>query len=341
MAYDVTIGIPVYNSADYLRRTLLSALSQTYSSIEFLVIDDASQDDSIWIIKELQGNHPRGKDIHMIVHAANCGVSKTRNDIINVAQGKYLFFMDSDDIISDVTIELMMQNVRQYNAEIVFGSYIKIEQSGNKCIYQYPYKTFLEKDELARFAYRKYAGIQASACNYLVNTSLLRASNLRFVDACYWEDYVFTFDLVTLISRAVLLPDITYSYLCRADSLSHYQQRNHISKDEVMQNVRTVAHLKSTSSILSNKSYFPERCCNILLTDFFLACYVLRRRKDIVPYVSDYDIRSMFSHPATLMQLCKFRHTFIKNFFFYLLGVLPAFMSVSIIWIMGKLKKMI
>lgn len=341
MEYDVTIGIPVYNSADYLRRALESALSQTYSSIEFLFVDDYSRDDSLNILKEMQENHPRGNDIHIIMHESNLGVSKTRNQIIDKAQGRYLFFMDSDDMIAENTIELMMKNVREYNAQIVFGSYEKIEQTGKRFIYQYPYKSFLKEDELAKFAYRKYAGIQASACNYLVNLSLLRDCNHRFINANYWEDFVFTFDLVTFISRAVLLPDITYSYVCRDNSLSHYQQRAHVLKDEVMQNVQTIDYLKKSSSQLYKKDYFADRCYNIVLSDFYIACNVLKRRSDIIPWISDSEIKSMLVHPATFGQICTFRHGLLKNLSFFLLSVLPAFLSVRIIWLLGKTKKLI
>lgn len=341
MEYDVTIGIPVYNSADCLRRTLISALSQTYSSIEFMIVDDASQDDSLGILKNLQNGHPRGKDIHIVSHASNIGVARTRNQIIDEAQGRYLYFMDSDDVIAENTIELLMQNARQYNAEIVYGSYEKIELSGEKTVYQYPYKCFSKEGELAKFAYRKYAGIQASACNCLIEISVLRDYNYRFVDADFWEDFVFTFDLVTLVSRAVLLPDITYSYICREHSLSHYQKRSRIAKDEIMRNVQTIDHLKVSSSQLCEKDYFPERCCNIVLTDFYIACNILKRRSDVVPWISDYEIKSMMSHPATLRQICTFRHGLVKNLFFFLLSVFPASLSVFIIRRIGKLKKLI
>ena len=129
MEYDVTIGIPVYKSVDYILRSLESVLVQTYPSIEFLIVDDAGHDGSMDVIRAIAQTHSRGKDIHVITHHKNLGVSASRNDIINEAQGHYLFFMDSDDVIAENTIELMMQNARQSDAEIVFGSYDKIEPS--------------------------------------------------------------------------------------------------------------------------------------------------------------------------------------------------------------------
>jgi glycosyltransferase involved in cell wall biosynthesis len=341
MGYDVTIGIPVYKSADYLRRALESALAQTYSSIEYLVIDDAGYDGSLDIINAIAQAHPRGKDIRVICHQENLGVSASRNQIIDEAQGDYLYFMDSDDTIAENTIELLMHNIRHFDAEIVFGSYEKIELSGVKTLYQYPSIQLLREGELAGFAYCKYASIQASSCNYLVKIDILRDNKLRFIDTSYWEDFVFTFDLVTYISRAVLLPDVTYSYNCRPNSLSHYQHRNTISKHEVWQNVRAIDSLKISSSRLLNKAYFPNRCYNIVMTDFYIACNILKRRNDIVPYVRDWEIKSLMRHPASLLQVCKFRQSRAKNIIFLIVGKLPAFWCVRVIWCVGKLKKLI
>ena len=269
------------------------------------------------------------------------GVSASRNHIIDEAQGQYLFFMDSDDMIAENTVELMMENVRQYNAEIVFGSYEKIDISGEKRIYQYPSLQLLKQDELASFAYRKYAGIQASACNYLVKTSVLREHNLRFIHTNFWEDLVFTFDLVTYINRAVLLPNITYSYICRENSLSHYQQRDSISKEEVMQNIYAINHLKETSSILCNKVYYPNRCYMIEMTDFYIACNILKCRKDIHPSFSIKEIKNLMVHPATWQQIRSFRQARISNIILFLLSKLPSFLCVMMIWLVGKEKKLL
>ena len=341
MSYNVTIGIPVYKSASCMRRTLEAALSQNYFSVEFLLVDDAGHDGSMDVVREFQENHSRGCDIHVITHSNNMGASFSRNHIIDEAQGKYLFFMDSDDVIPENTIELMMQNIQQYNADIVFGSYEKIETSGERTIYQYPSLQLLKENELPCFAYRKYAGIQASACNYLVKISILRDYNLRFIPTNFWEDLVFTFNLVTYIHRAVLLSDITYSYICRENSLSHYQQRDRISKEEVMQNINAINYLKETSSLLCNKVYYPNRCYIIGMSDFYIACYILKRRKDIRPTFSNKEIKNLMSHPASFSQICSFQKARFKNLSLYILSKLSPFLCTYFIWSVGKIKKLI
>ena len=337
----VTIGIPVFEAEKYLSRSLESALAQTYSSIEFMLVDDGSTDGSLSIIQDYQKHHPRGIDIRVISHDHNLGVSAARNRIIDEASGAYLYFMDVDDVIAEHTIALLLDKIRHYDAEIAFGSYEKIELDGKREVYQYPSLQLLEKDQLASFAYRKYAGIQASACNYLVKTSLLRDHHHRFIDTDYWEDLVFTFDLVTMVTRAVLLPDITYTYLCRENSLSHYQQRNQISKEEIFRNVYAIEHLKTTSSILYNKVYFPARCFILVMTDFYIACNILKRRKDIVPAVSDLEIKNLLSHPATIGQISRFRQSRLKNLSLFLLGHLPVGLCVVLVRWLGKMKKLV
>lgn len=341
MRYDVTIGIPVYKSVDYIQRSIASALNQTYSSIEFLVIDDGGADGSMDIVERMKAEHHRGNDIRIIKHEHNKGVAAARNRIIDEASGDYLYFMDSDDVIVENTIELMMQHVRQYDAEIVFGSYEKIEITGERFVYQYPAIQLLREDELAVFAYRKYAGIQASACNYLVKTSLLRERHHRFINTDYWEDLVFTFDLVTMIKRAVMLSDITYHYICRKGSLSNYQRRSTITKEEIIRNVHTVDYLKASSSLLSNKAYYPQRCYLIVMTDFYIASSVLKHRKGIMPFISNREIRQMMTHPATFCQICSFRTARLSNLLLFLLGKLPSSLCVLGIWCIDMMKKLI
>lgn len=339
--YDVTIGIPIYNSVSYIRASLTSALAQTYPSIEFLLVNDGCDDGTMEIVNFIIAEHSKGGDVRIISHSENQGVSASRNQIIDEAKGEYLYFMDSDDFIEANTIELLMDNARQYNAEIVFGSYEKIEPSGKCITCQYPSLQFLEKDGLASFAYRKYAGIQASACNYLVKTALLHHQQHHFIDTNYWEDFVFTSDLVTLVSRAVLLPDITYHYICRCNSLSHYQERIDISKEEVMQSVRANDFLKTTSGKLVDKSYFPNRCYQIAMTNFYIACTILKRRNAITPRFSNREIKTLMCHPVSWRQICSFRQARIKNMLLYMIGIMPSPLSVGMIWVMGKLKKLI
>jgi len=158
MEYDVTIGIPFFRSVDTIDQTLESALSQTYESIEFLLIDDGGEDGSLAKVEECKKHHFRGKDVRIISHEYNVGVAVSRNEIIDKAKGEFLYFLDSDDVIDVNSISLLMKHAHEHDAEMVFGSYEKIDLDGRKTIYQYPFAQFTELDQLASFAYRKYGG---------------------------------------------------------------------------------------------------------------------------------------------------------------------------------------
>ena len=66
--YEVTIGIPVYQSVDYIRDTMNSALNQSFSDIEFLIVDDRGHDGTMDVISRFQTSHPRGKDILILIN---------------------------------------------------------------------------------------------------------------------------------------------------------------------------------------------------------------------------------------------------------------------------------
>lgn len=341
MKYDVTIGIPMYNVENFIERTMNSALSQTYQSIEYLVLDDGSDDRTLEVILKLQANHPRGNDIHIITHAENMGVSIARNRILEESQGEFLFFLDSDDIIREDAISLMMTQVKEHGADIVFGSMEKFFLTGERTIYQYPKMYFHHEDEFAIFSYRRYAGIQASACNFLVRMSIIRENGLSFYKSNYWEDFIFVLDLVTYIYRAVLLSDITYTYICRQNSLSNFQKREQIDKEEILRNIGVAEYMKSGSLRLKEKPYFPHRCYVAVMTDFYIACHILKRRKDIVPPFSDHEIKGLLTHPVSFSQINSFRQARLKNLVLYFIGKLPASLCVTTIWLMGKIKKLI
>ena len=341
--YEVTIGIPVYNVERYIRQTMDSALAQTFQSIEFLICDDCGTDASMDIVREYQQTHPRGNDIHVLHQPCNMGVSAARNRIIDVAEGRFLYFLDADDVIEPNTISLLMEHQQRIDADIVFGSYDKIETYNNNRLsdtMQYPLLYLTEENALGLFAFRKYGGIQASACNYLVNVNLLRKKHLSFIDSRYWEDMAFTFDVVTRCKNAALLPDITYHYLCRYDSLSNYQKRGTIYKAEIQRNIDTVDYMKGQCKGLSNKPYYSGCCYQVAMTDFYILCHIEKIHKEIDKRFSLLEIKEVLRHPATLGEILSFKQKRIENLLLFILSRSPGFMIRWCIRLYVKLKSM-
>ena len=339
--YDVTIGIPVYQVEELIGRTMQSVLAQIYPSIEFLVLDDGCTDKSMEIVRWLQSTHPRGKDIRIVTHACNLGVSEARNRIIDEACGKYLYFMDSDDVINENTIALLFRHIQAFDADVVFGSYEKILPSGERIAYRYPQLSFEHEDEFANYAYRKYAGIQASACNYLVKMSVLRDNGLRFFKSNFWEDTVFTLELCTCVRRVVLLPEVTYSYIVRENSLSNNQNQSQITKADILQYFEAIETLKRNNGKIAMKAYYPNRCYIALMSDFYIMCNVLKKRKSLGFEIGDKELMSYMSHPATISEIWSFKVLRLQNLFFYMLGRLPYACGMTLIRVLAKIKGLI
>lgn len=339
MKYDVTIAIPVYNAEKYLRVTLLSALSQDYPSIEYLMLDDCGTDGSMNIIRQLQCEHPRGSDIHIVSQEFNKGIGAARNRVLKEAQGRYLYFLDADDLILPNTISLMMAQVREYQAEVVMASYERIElyhKEPLKIDYKLPRRTFLHGGDFATYAFSGYGILQANIWNVLIDLNLVHQNGLQFVNTNFWEDMAFKYELVTYVTRAVLLPDVTYSYMCRENSLSNFQHRDIIMKDEVFRNVATMDTLKYHWQRVLWRPYFAKWLQFVLDTDFFIICKTLRQRGKIRPEVTDTELRNILYSPLSVQQTL--RHGNPRCWFYKLLSILPSKISIGLIKMSGKVK---
>lgn len=344
MAYEVTIGIPVYNVEKYIRSTMDSALAQTYDSIEYLILDDCGTDKSIDIVKEYQKMHPRGKDIRIVNQPHNMGIGKTRNRIIDETKGKYLFFMDADDAIQPYTIELLYENAKKYDADIVYGSYERIELFDGKMkrtAFCYPSTLFLKENEFPDYVYSKYDNLQATTWNFLIKIDVLRNNNLRFYSINYWEDFAFTMDLPTFITRAVLLQDITYLYYCRYGSLSNFQERSHIDKAEILTTIKVMNEVKTHSNRLRNMPYFHKRMMKVMKTHLYMACTIIKHEKIISPSFSYYEIRDIMCSPLSFTEILTLKGWRLRNMMLYTLGVLPPTISVSLIRLFARIKGLI
>ena len=343
-AYEVTIGIPVYNVEKYIRLAMDSALAQTFESIEYLICDDCGTDSSMDIIREYQKTHPRGKDIRIVCQPRNMGIGEVRNRIVKEAQGRYLFFLDADDIITVNAIHLLYEAAQNNNAQVVYGSHRRIEFLDGKekeTLYQYSAMQFSKKDEFASWVYRCYDGIQATTWNILIDLAFLRSCNLHFEPISYWEDFAFMMLFPVYVSRAVLLPDITYSYYCRNHSLSNFQSRSQIKKSEIEMTCHAINKVKMQLYGFSDKFYFPRLFNKIVMTDFYLACAIFKNTDIINPSFSHREIHSLLQFPFSFMQCVKSVGRFYSNLLFIILSKFPSVLSVIIIKLLGKYKGLI
>lgn len=343
--YKITIGIPVYNAEKYIRKSILSVLNQSIKcDLEILVIDDCGTDHSMDIIKECQISHQRGKDIRIIKQPHNMGCWAARNRVLEEAKGEYIFLLDSDDYLSEDCIDKLYSEAVSNHAEAVYGSVRPVNDKGEffdigQNYLNQPYKVFHDKDGLARFAnQRLHPTFRDYIWNTLIRRDFIEKNNLKFKQAIFCDDMIFSADMTPLVKDAVLIPDITYYYVIRHNSLSSYQFRETIKLEEIKESFRVYSYLKHKCTELKDKEYFETRCTKGMILMFYAVCGALKNRKKIKPELTNSIIKAAIMHPLKLSEIIKFKRYRFINLGFYSLGILPAFISVLILKHAGKKK---
>ena len=113
----ISIIVPVYNVQKYLDRCMNTLLNQTYKNIEIILIDDESPDSCPQMCDEYKRIDQRIK----VVHKLNEGLGFARNSGLEIARGKYIIFVDSDDYVTENMCELLYQSAKKYDADVVYG----------------------------------------------------------------------------------------------------------------------------------------------------------------------------------------------------------------------------
>lgn len=111
----VSVVVPVYNSAEYLPQCLESIINQSYKNIEIICVNDGSKDNSLDILMEYKNKDPR----IVVIDKPNGGVSSARNAGLKAATGKYVQFIDSDDLINVEALKNLFEEAETFNADIV------------------------------------------------------------------------------------------------------------------------------------------------------------------------------------------------------------------------------
>ncbi len=120
MTPKVSILVPVYNVAPYIERCAHSLFRQTFESLEFIFVNDASLDNSIDLLENVIVAYPQRKDrVRIIQHATNKGIGATRNTLLHEATGEYLMWVDSDDFLVPNAVELLYEKAATEEADII------------------------------------------------------------------------------------------------------------------------------------------------------------------------------------------------------------------------------
>ena len=223
----ISVVIPVYNVEKWLTECLDSVLAQDIEDMEIICVDDGSTDKSPEILKEYAERDGRIK----IITKENEGVSLARNTGVREARGKYLYFMDSDDIIVNGALKLCIDDMEERNLEYVcfnvvaFGDAVDNSNTADNMNIKY-YKRDLDFEKIydGKELYRKLAA-EKSVVVTVWSCVLLRSAfidnELWFRPAVIYEDEFWMFSTLMTLSRCGCINRILYKNRMRTNSITH------------------------------------------------------------------------------------------------------------------------
>ena len=211
----VSVIIPMYNSARYIRSCVESVLNQTFREFEIICVDDCSTDETVKIVLEMAQQDRR---IRLVRHAKNSGAaSEPRNTGMRMSRGKYIAFLDSDDMYTPTALAELITIGEKWQADVVHTEQVYFPE--NQIIDVTPQTKFttfskekggfckepmLETDNLAKRVQMFYQGrFFGWVHNKMYRRDYIMEKNLRFDNLLTSEDIVFYFKVVCTAPRIV------------------------------------------------------------------------------------------------------------------------------------------
>lgn len=219
----VSVIIPVYNTEQYLEDSLNSILEQTLSDIEILCVDDGSTDGSLSILKKAAEQDPRVRILSQI----SCGQSAARNLGLKFSKGEYVYFFDSDDLLSKNALEELYKQAKKDDLECLLfdgDSFFESEHLEKEFSY---YKTAYSRsatypgvqDGPDMFLKLQYNGeYTVQPCLYLFKRKYLEDNNIKFLNGVIYEDNLFSLQVHLQCQRAGHNPSIFFHRRVREGS---------------------------------------------------------------------------------------------------------------------------
>lgn len=276
--YIVSIVIPVYNSEKYIRRCLDSISKQTVTNYKVIIVDDGSKDNSLAICKEYADKYDN-IDCYSIKEA---GVSQARNYGISKVKTKYIMFMDSDDVVSDRFVEIMLKTIRDTKCNIAECSFRRIAESDNIEFNQKSGKyTILDKEQ----AIRQLTNNEHThyVWNKIFRTAIFKG--IRFIPGRYYEDIAIMYRLFERAEHIAYVEAELYGYCINPVSITN-THNDKKREDILLCWIEQYEYFKKRHPELTDRCI--ERISHYYLNAFDYAKKYNKRLKRINRYMNRY-----------------------------------------------------
>lgn len=209
----ISIIIPIYNVEKYLGKCIESIINQTYENLEIILVNDGSKDDSKNICEFYQKKDKR----IIVINKKNGGLSDARNTGLDVARGKYIGFVDSDDFIDRNMYQILYNDIVSNNADIAICNYKKIYENELVNVENKLNNTEIYNKEDAIRLLIMGDKINDYAWNKLYKAELFK--NIKYPVGRNMEDMGTTYKVFEIAERITYNEYIGYYYLQRNNSI--------------------------------------------------------------------------------------------------------------------------
>lgn len=213
MKPEISIIVPIYNVELYLNKCVDSILAQTFTNFELILVNDGSPDKCGQICEYYKELDPR----ITVIHKQNGGLSDARNYGIDVAQGNYIGFVDSDDWIEPDMYEVLHELITTHSADVAVCGHYEV-QDGVNLDKEFSHEVHVYNNEEAFNKLLEDTEIKNLAWDKLYRAELF--ANVRYPVGRYFEDIFTTYKLLIQADKTVSLDSPKYLYLKRGDSIT-------------------------------------------------------------------------------------------------------------------------
>ncbi|MGV4415002.1 glycosyltransferase [Chryseobacterium sp. T1] len=225
----VSITIPIYKCEDFIEKTLESVIKQTYSNIEVILVNDLTPDNSFIISKDFIKLNNLEETWSLVSLEENSGLSVVRNKGIELAKGKYIFFLDSDDEIVPDAISDFVELAEKTNSEMVVGEVEGIKLPEMTKVDVFPLITEVDVMESNPKILQALVNgsFPVSSWNKLIRLDFLKDNQLYFTKGLFAQDSLHTFEMGLKLNKIAFLRKKTYLYYLHGASVIHNRKKVH------------------------------------------------------------------------------------------------------------------
>lgn len=225
MEYLVSILVPIYKVEKHIEKCVRSLMEQTYSSIEYIFVDDCSPDGSIEVLNRVISQYPKRKsNCRIIKHERNRGLSAARNTAIENANGLFVSHVDSDDWLEKEAISILVAKQIETDADIVSGNALQVLMNGTKVVEE---PTYCNKDEMMKGLLDFNSPLNHTIWRRLIRLSLYKENNIRCKEGTnQGEDFQVMPQLVYYSNKVEKVDHVVYNYNCMNEN-SYMNNLNH------------------------------------------------------------------------------------------------------------------